>query len=74
MKRTRVRGPVQRDAKEVMAEVLGKLTGKLDAPTVSRSVKEDRRGKTVGPNVDRLTVGVDGKPLESGGLVKLDDA
>ena len=59
MKRTKVRGPVQRDAKEVMAEVLGKLTGKLDAPAVSTSVKENRRGKTVGPNLDRLTVGVD---------------
>ena len=59
LKRTKVRGPVQRDAKEVMAEVLGKLTGKLDAPAVSRSAKENRRGKTVGPNLDRLTVGVD---------------
>ena len=59
MKRAKVRGPVQRDAKEVMAEVLGKLTGKLDAPAVSRSAKENRRGNTVGPNRDRLTVGVD---------------
>jgi hypothetical protein len=50
---------VQRDAKEVMAEVLGKLTGKLDAPTVSTSAQENRRGNTVGPNRDRLTVGVD---------------
>src|ERR1700675_3049344 len=59
MKRTKARGPVQRDAKEVLAEVLGKLTGKLDAPAVSTSVKENRRGKTVDPNLDRLTVGVD---------------
>jgi hypothetical protein len=50
---------VQRDAKEVMAEVLGKLMGKLDAPTVSRSAQENRRGNTVKPNLDRLTVGVD---------------
>ena len=28
MKRTKARGPVQRDAKEVLAEVLEKLTGK----------------------------------------------
>src|SRR5258708_13255880 len=28
LKRTKARGPVQRDAKEVLAEVLGKLTGK----------------------------------------------
>jgi transposase len=53
------RGPVQRDAKEVMAEVLGKLTEKLDAPTVSTSAQENRRGNTVGPNRDRLPVGVD---------------
>ncbi len=50
---------MQRDAKEVLAEVLGKLTGKLDAPAVSTSAKENRRGNTVGPNRDRLTVGVD---------------
>jgi hypothetical protein len=59
MKRTKARGPVQRDAKEVLAEVLAKLTGKLEAPAVSTSVKESRRGNTVGPNRDRLTVGVD---------------
>ena len=59
LKRTKARGPVQRDAKEVLAEVLGKLTGKLDAPAVSSNVKESRRGNTVGPNRDRLTVGVD---------------
>ena len=38
---------------------LGKLTGKLDGPAVSTSAKENRRGNTVGPNRDRLTVGVD---------------
>jgi len=59
LKRTKVRGPVQRDAREVMAEVLGKLTGNLDTPAVTTSVKENRRGKTVDPNLDRLTVGVD---------------
>src|SRR5215469_11231385 len=59
LKRTKARGPVQRDAKEVLAEVLGKVTGKLDAPAVSTSAKENRRGNTVGPNRDRLTVGVD---------------
>jgi len=35
------------------------LTGKLDGPAVSTSAKENRRGNTVGPNRDRLTVGVD---------------
>src|SRR6266567_3922733 len=59
LKWTKARGPVQQDAKEVLAEVLGKLTGKLDAPAVSASAKENRRGNTVGPNRDRLTVGVD---------------
>src|SRR5258708_16168771 len=59
LKRTKARVPVQRDAKEVLAEVLGKLTGKLDAPAVSTSAKENRRGNTVGPNRDRLTVGGD---------------
>jgi len=59
LKWTKARGPVQRDAKEVLAEVLGKLTGNLDAPAVSTSAKENRRGNTVGPNRDRLTLGVD---------------
>src|SRR5215813_14006184 len=59
MKRTKARGPVQRDAKEVLAEVLGKLTGKRDAPAVSTRAKENRRGNTISPNRDRLTVGVD---------------
>jgi hypothetical protein len=40
---------VQGDVKEVMAEVLGKLTGKLAAPTVSTSAKKDGRGNTYGP-------------------------
>src|SRR6202162_1206224 len=56
LKRTKARGPVQRDAKEVLAEVLGKLTGKLDAPAVSTRAKENRRGNTVGPNRDKWTV------------------
>ena len=59
LKRTKARGPVQRDANEVIAEVLGKLTGKLDAPAVSTSAKENRKGNTVGPNRDRLTVSGD---------------
>ena len=59
LKRTKSRGPMQRDAKEVMAEVLEKLTGKLGVPAVSTSAKANRRGNTVKPNHDRLTVGVD---------------
>jgi transposase len=44
-----------------MAEVLGKLTGKavLDAGAMSDKAKGDRKEKTIGPNRDRLTVGVD---------------
>ena len=42
-----------------MAEVLGKLMGKLDVPTVATSAQENRRGNTFGPNRDRLTVGAD---------------
>jgi len=59
LKRTKARGPVQRNAKEVLAEVLEKLTGKLNAPAELTRAKENRRGNTVGPNRDRLTVGVD---------------
>src|SRR6266436_6717884 len=61
LKGTKSRGPVQRDVKQVMAEVLGKLTGKavLDAGAMSGKAKGDRKEKTVGPNRDRLTVGVD---------------
>jgi len=58
---------VQRDVKEVMAEVLRKLTGRaaLDAGVVSGNGKKDGRGNTYGPNRDRLTVGVD---LETAGV------
>ena len=59
LKRTKSRGPMQRDAKEVMAEVLEKLTGKLGVPAVATRAKANRRGNTVKPNHDRLTVGVD---------------
>ncbi|SPF47874.1 hypothetical protein SBA1_790007 [Candidatus Sulfotelmatobacter kueseliae] len=53
------RGPVQRDPKEVLAELLGKLREKLDSKVVAASAgEEDQRGE-VRPNFDRLTVGVD---------------
>jgi hypothetical protein len=57
-KRAKSRGPVQRDAKEVMAEVLEKLTGRgaLDARVESGSARQGRRENTVGPNLDGLTV------------------
>jgi len=50
---------VQRDPKEVLAELVGKLREKLDPRVVAASAgEEDSRGK-VRPNLDRLTVGVD---------------
>jgi transposase len=60
-KRAKGRGPVQRDVKEVMAEVLRKLSGRaaLDAGVLSGNGTKDGRGNTFGPNRDRLTVGVD---------------
>jgi transposase len=52
---------VQRDVKEVMAEVLRKLSGRaaLDAGVLSGNGTKDGRGNRFGPNRDRLTVGVD---------------
>jgi transposase len=53
------RGPVQRDPKEVLAELVGKLREKLDPRAVAGSAgEEDGRGE-LRPNLDRLTVGVD---------------
>jgi hypothetical protein len=61
LERAKARGPVQRDATEVMAEVLGKLTGRavLDARAMSGKAKGERKENALGPNRDRLTVGVD---------------
>ena len=58
-KRAKSRGPVQRDPKEVLAELMGKLRQKLDPRVVAGSAgDEDSRGE-LRPNVDRLTVGLD---------------
>jgi transposase len=57
-KRVKSRGPVQRDAKEVLAELVGKLREKLDRKMGAASAGEDPRGE-LRPNFDRLTVGVD---------------
>ena len=58
-KRAKSRGPVQRDTKEVLAELVGKLKEKLDSKKVAAtSGEEDQRGE-LRPNLDRLTVGVD---------------
>jgi hypothetical protein len=54
------RGPVQRDTKEVLAELVGKLQEKLDRKKVAaRSAGEEHPSGEFRPNLDRLTVGVD---------------
>jgi transposase len=53
------RGPVQGDTKEVIAELVAKLAGKLDATTVSASAGAECLRGELGLNRDRLTVGVD---------------
>ena len=57
-KRTKSRGQVQRNTKEVLAELVAKLQEKLDSKKVAASGEEDERGD-LRPNLDRLTVGVD---------------
>ena len=58
-KRTKSRGPEQRDTKEVLAELVGKLREKLDGKGVTASAGEEYPRGELGPNLDRLTVGVD---------------
>src|ERR1700676_1999420 len=59
-KRAKSRGPVQRDTKEVLAELVGKLKEKLDPKKVAAtSVEEKHQRGELRPNLDRLTVGVD---------------
>jgi len=55
---TKSRVSVQRDTKEVMAELLEKLTKQLDPKAISASAGTEQGGG-LGPNLDRLTVGVD---------------
>jgi transposase len=58
-KRAKSRGPVQRDMKEVLAELVGKLREKLGPKVVAASAGEDHQRGELRPNLDRLTVGVD---------------
>jgi transposase len=58
-KPAKARGPVQRDAKEVMAELVAKLTEKLDPKPGRASAADEGQGDVLRPNLDRLTVGVD---------------
>jgi transposase len=57
--RAKRRAPVQRDTKEVLAELVEKLKERLGPQAVSPIVgKENSRGG-LRPNLDRLTIGVD---------------
>jgi len=58
-KTTKARGPVQRDAREVMAELVVKLSQKLEPQSTRTSEEDPRKAGMPGPNRDRLTVGVD---------------
>jgi len=59
-KRAKWRGPVQRDTKEVLAELVGKLKEMLDRKKVAAtSAREEHQRGELRPNLDRLTVGVD---------------
>jgi transposase len=59
-KPTKSRGPVQRDTKEVLAELVGKLKERLDPKEVAAtSAGEKHQSGELRPNLDRLTVGVD---------------
>jgi hypothetical protein len=66
-KRTKSPGPVRRDTKEVLAELVAKLKEKLDSKKVAAtSGEEDERGE-LRPNLDRLTVGVERVRRSDGG-------
>jgi transposase len=52
------RGPVQREAKEVMAELVAKLSQRLAAKTPEMGAEQQTQ-RSLEPNRDRLTVGVD---------------
>jgi hypothetical protein len=59
-KRVKSRGPVRRDTKDVLAELVGKLKEKLDPKKLAAtSAGEKHKRGELRPNLDRLTVGVD---------------
>ncbi len=55
----KARGPIQRDAKEVMAELVAKLSETLASRPALASAGGKREAGVAGPNRDRLTAGVD---------------
>ena len=59
-KRAKPRGPIRRDTKDVLAELVGKLKEKLDPKKLAAtSAGEKHKRGELRPNLDRLTVGVD---------------
>src|SRR5262245_40658578 len=58
-KRTRLQRPVQRKTKEVLAELVEKLRGKLELKATPVRLGEAGQRSELRPNLDRLTVGVD---------------
>jgi transposase len=59
LKRAKSHRPVQRETKEVLAELVEKLRGKLEPKAASANPREARQRAELSPNLDRLTVGVD---------------
>jgi transposase len=58
-KPTKARGPVQRESKEVMAELVAKLSEKLEQKPAPEKAAEGKPQSAPAPNRNRLTVGVD---------------
>jgi len=58
-KRAKAQRPVPRDTKEVLAELVEKLRGKLEVKATSASPAEAGPRAELGPNLDRLNLGVD---------------
>src|SRR6201988_696971 len=58
-KRAKAERPVQREAKEVLAELVEKLRGKLEMKSTSATAANAGPRGELSPNLDRLTVGVD---------------
>ena len=57
-KRAKSARTAQRETKEMLADLAGKLRGKLEAKTVLASAGEERPGDGLRPNLNSLTVGV----------------
>ena len=58
-KRTRSQRPVQQETKEVLAELVERLRGKLELKAMPASPGQVGQQPELRPNLDRLTVGVD---------------